>query len=122
VKSSHTPTQTIVYKILPRAEWEAAVARGIYTGSADDLRDGFIHLSAASQLAGTARKFFKGQSDLLLVAFGCCDLGPDLRWEAPRGGQLFPHLYSPLPPDKALNILDLALGEDGVPVIPEGLL
>ena len=53
-----------VYKICDRGAWAAAVAGGSYAGSADDLRDGFIHLSAADQLAGTAAKHFRGQTDL----------------------------------------------------------
>lgn len=121
MNSSASDPQTTVYKILPREDWEAATPSGSYLGSPDDLRDGFIHLSAAPQLAGTVRKFFKGQSDLLLVSFRSKDLGNDLRWEPSRGGELFPHLYSPLPIRKALDIYELHLGEDGLPTIPEGL-
>ena len=58
----------IVYKILPRAAWAEAVAAGVYHGSADDQRDGFIHLSRAAQLEGTLRKHFAGQTELVLVS------------------------------------------------------
>jgi len=60
--------ERIVYKILALAEWEAAQAAGVYRGSAHDLRDGFIHFSTAAQLAGTARKYFSGVPDLVLLA------------------------------------------------------
>ncbi len=85
-----------VYKICPRGAWEAATAAGVYRGSADDLRDGFVHLSLEHQLAGTAARHFAGQEDLVLVAFDAADLGSALRLEPSRGGDLFPHLYGEL--------------------------
>lgn len=112
---------TLVYKILPAADWQAAVDAGCYAGSQDDARDGFIHLSTAAQLSGTASKFFRGQSGLVLVSFKAGDLGADLRWEPSRGGELFPHLYSDLPTEKALATAPLPLDGDGVPTMPGGL-
>ena len=57
-----------IYKLLTAAEWEAAWAEGVYRGSEQDQRDGFIHLSTAAQIAETARKHFSGVSDLVLLA------------------------------------------------------
>ena len=87
----------LVYKICPRAEWLAAERDGAYRGSADDRRDGFIHLSTASQLAGTAAKYFRAQTDLVLVTVDASALGADLRYDTSRGGESFPHLYAELP-------------------------
>jgi len=119
--SSQDRTHRIVYKILAREEWDAAVARGGYAGSADDLRDGFVHLSAATQLFGTAAKYFRGQDGLVLVAFDAVELGGSLKWEPSRGGELFPHLFCELPAKCARQVYDLPLGDDGIPLIPEGL-
>ncbi|MEQ8823533.1 MAG: DUF952 domain-containing protein [Filomicrobium sp.] len=110
-----------MYKILLRSEWENAVSAGSYRGSTDDRRDGFIHFSTAEQLQGTAAKFFRDQSNLLLVSFEAHALGEKLVWEPSRGGALFPHLYADLPTEAALEIVALELGADGVPKIPEGL-
>jgi uncharacterized protein (DUF952 family) len=57
-----------IYKLLTRAEWEAAQEEGVYRGSAHDERDGFIHFSTAAQLGETARKYFTGVPDLVLLA------------------------------------------------------
>jgi uncharacterized protein (DUF952 family) len=57
-----------IYKLLTRAEWEAAQGEGIYRGSVHDKRDGFIHFSTAGQLAETARKYFTGLPNLVLLA------------------------------------------------------
>lgn len=88
---------TTVYKICRRDEWARAEAEGVYRGNADDARDGFIHLSAVDQVAGTLARHFDGQNDLLLVAVDTRALGEALKWEPSRGGDVFPHLYGPLP-------------------------
>jgi uncharacterized protein (DUF952 family) len=109
----------MIFKIVEREAWRAACRDGIYRGSANDLRDGFIHFSAAHQVRGTAAKHFKGIQDLLLVAVDDAALGPALVWEPSRGGDLFPHLYDFLPTARALWEKPLALDGEGVPVIPE---
>ena len=87
---------TTIYKICERAAWHEAERTGAYRGSDADRRDGFIHFSTATQLAGTAAKHFAGQADLMLVAVDGDALGTTLKWEPSRGGDLFPHLYGVL--------------------------
>ena len=86
----------LVYKICDREAWQAALENGAYEGSDTDRRDGFIHLSAAHQLAETARRHFHGMTDLVLIVLVEQELGPALKWEKSRGGDLFPHLYGPI--------------------------
>lgn len=93
-----------VYKLLPRAAWQQALREGVWKGSADDLRDGFVHLSAADQVEGTLSKYFEAVNDLALVAFHPRALGPALRWEASRNGALYPHLHAPLPASGGLLV------------------
>ncbi len=109
----------MIFKIVDRTAWEAACQEGLYRGSSDDIRDGFIHLSAAHQVRATAARHFKGVADLLLVAFDETDLGETIVWEASRGGALFPHLYGPLPTARARWTAPLPLDGDGVPIVPE---
>jgi uncharacterized protein (DUF952 family) len=106
---------TLIYKLLDRRSWEAALAEGVFIGSAVDLADGFIHFSAAEQAAETARRHFMGRADLLLIAVDADSLGGALRWEPSRGGDLFPHLYGPMPTSQAVFVRPLALGPDGAP-------
>lgn len=112
---------TLIYKILSRAEWDAAKAVGRFEGSAVDLADGFIHLSAADQAQETAAKWFKGQESLVLLAIEAEPLGEALRWEASRGGALFPHLYRPLLASEVARKADLDLDADGVPQLGDHL-
>ena len=110
--------EALIYKICSRAEWREAEQSGEYAGSAADHADGFIHLSAAEQVQGTADKHFAGQKDLVLVSVSTDRLGPALRWEPSRGGALFPHLYGPLPLTAVVTVSDLPLGADGRHRIP----
>ena len=110
-----------IFKVVPRNAWQAACAAGVYTGSADDVRDGFIHFSLREQLPGTLAKHYRGQDDLLLVRFEAAVLGDALKWEPSRGGALFPHLYGTLAIRHAIAVDELKLvGE--IPALPEGLL
>jgi uncharacterized protein (DUF952 family) len=109
----------IIYKICPAPHWREAERRGSYRGSADDVRDGFIHFSTAAQLAGTLQKHYAGQSGLFLVAVNADALGDALRWEPSRGGDLFPHLYGDLDLGDVTAVLDLRIRADGSHVIPE---
>ena len=56
-----------IYKILPRAEWKLAQTAGRFDGSAVDRQDGYIHFSTAAQAHETARRYFAGQADLLVL-------------------------------------------------------
>jgi uncharacterized protein (DUF952 family) len=111
----------VIYKICTASEWAEALSAGQYTGSADDARDGFIHLSTVAQLAVTAAKYFSHKPDLVLVAVATEAAGRSapLKWERSRGGALFPHLYGPLPQDAVLWVRPLPLGADGVPLVME---
>lgn len=88
---------TIIYRIIAREDWQAAKAAGSFAGTAHDIRDGFIHFSTAAQAAETALKHYAGQQELLLLHVDTATLTAPLKWEASRGGDLFPHLYGSLP-------------------------
>jgi uncharacterized protein (DUF952 family) len=106
-----------IYKILPRAEWAAAQAAGRLEGSAVDLADGFIHFSTAAQAQETARRHFAGQADLVVLEVEADDLGPALKFEPSRGGDLFPHLYGPLDVGLVRGVTEAPLDAAGAPQV-----
>jgi len=108
----------LIYNLCRQPDWEAALALGEYRGSADDLRDGFIHFSTAAQVVESAARHRRGVADLLLLSVEAAALGAALRWEPSRGGQLFPHLYAPLPTARVLGAEPLVLGADGLHRFP----
>ncbi len=111
----------IVYKIVGQDQWREALDKGVFDGAPVDLADGFIHFSTGAQVRETARRHFAGQTDLLLVAFDSDALGPELKFEPSRGGDLFPHLYGPLDPALALSVTPLPIDEDGAHRFPDGI-
>lgn len=92
---------TTAYKILTAEEMATLEADGSFAGSADDRRDGYIHLSTADQLEGTLAKHFAGASDLHIAAVDLDALADTIRWEPPRDSE-FPHIYGPLPLDAVI--------------------
>lgn len=109
----------IIYKICPADLWQEALASGSFPGAPVDRQDGYIHFSTAAQVRETAEKHFAGQASLLLVAVDAARLGDALKYEASRGGALFPHLYAALPLDAVLWAKPLPLGPGGVHVFPD---
>lgn len=88
-----------IYKICTRALWEETERTGVFSGMAVDVADGYVHFSTAEQQPETARKYFAGQKDLMLLAVDAEMLGEALKWEGSSSGTragLFPHLYAPL--------------------------
>lgn len=109
----------VIYNLCARSDWDAARAAGRYEGSADDRRDGFIHLSTAAQVAESAAKHRAGRTDVVLLEVDAAALGPALRWERSHAGALFPHLYGPLPVAAVRRAVALPLGPDGRHVFPD---
>jgi len=109
---------TIIYKIVTHREWTLFSDTGLFSGSAVDFKDGFIHFSHANQLAETARRHFSHQPDLVLFAVRAQSLGAALRFEPSRGGALFPHLHAALALDAVIWHQPLAPDAEGVPIIP----
>ena len=108
-----------IYKISPASAWREAERAGVYRGSANDVRDGFIHFSTGPQVAETARKHFFGQTGLFLIAVDAEVLGEALRWEPSRHDELFPHLYGELDLGAVTSVLDLRARSDGFHDVPE---
>ena len=108
----------LIFHMCRRDEWQAALARGFYPGSSQDQADGFIHFSTRSQIVESAARHRAGQDGLILLAVDPAALGPVLKWEPARNGQLFPHLHGKLVPSAVLWIHDLPLGPDGVHRFP----
>lgn len=107
-----------VFKILLPAAWAEARRQGEIAPSADDRRDGFLHLSAGGQIADTLARHFAEAAAVVIVTFEAAALGEALRWEPSRGGALFPHLYGALRTELAVGVWMLKRGADGAFVLP----
>ena len=107
-----------IYHIARCADWDQALAIGSYTVSSVDKtldEEGFIHASQASQVTGTANKFYRGVTgDLLVLVIDPDLVRAEVRYEDVPGAELpFPHIYGPLNPDAVLDTRPLIPGPDG---------
>ena len=107
-----------IFHLADKTAWQKAQRTGKYFGSANDAADGFMHFSTREQVRESAAKHRRGVRDLLLLEVDAVALGDALRWEAARGGQLFPHLYAPLSVADVIAVHELPLGDDGLHVFP----
>ena len=114
-----------LYHLALRGEWQQARAAGEYRRSTRGRsleEEGFIHLSAAHQVAATAGRFYGDlpADELVLLTIdpgrlAAADL--EVRWEpAPGSGELFPHLFAPLPMQAVL--LAQPWRQHGAPATP----
>ncbi len=109
----------MIYHMCKSEEWDAAKESGSYNGSSQDIADGFIHFSTAEQIVMSAAKHRAGQDGLVLLSVDDTALGEALKWEASRGGALFPHLYGELSVTAVRKIEPLTLGSGGTHVFPD---
>jgi uncharacterized protein (DUF952 family) len=117
-----TPPPSLVYKIATAAVAAAAAESGSFAGMPIDHSDGYVHLSTAAQLPETLALHFRGQDDLVLLAVRTDAVAADLKWEPSRGGELFPHLYGPLPTTAVAWTAPLSVRADGSAELPEGVI
>ncbi|HEY1618237.1 MAG TPA: DUF952 domain-containing protein [Streptosporangiaceae bacterium] len=89
-----------IYHIAAASTWARAREAGDYTMSTRDrtlAQEGFIHASTAQQVAGVANKFYRGDTDLVLLEIDTDLVGPEVRYEqVPGAADPFPHIYGPL--------------------------
>ena len=109
----------IIFHVCRNEEWNSAIEIGLYSGSSQDKKDGYIHFSAANQVIESVAKHRAGQKGLVLLTVDGELLEPSLKWEVARGGKLFPHLYDDLPINAVLRAEELPLGPDGLHIFPK---
>jgi uncharacterized protein (DUF952 family) len=86
----------MIYHVVKEADWQEALRQGFY--EAESLaKEGFIHTSHATQVAGVLERYYKGQSNLLLLHINEEKLTAPLKYElAPSVNEEFPHIYGRL--------------------------
>src|SRR5882762_4603274 len=90
----------MILHIVARADWDSALARGIYAPPSLDA-EGFIHCSTSAQILRTANRFYRRQTDLVILCIDESRLEAAPKYEPPNpalgetSADLFPHLYRP---------------------------
>jgi len=81
--------------------------------------DGFIHCSTASQIMHTARRLFRGRTDLVVLRIDPDVVDCEIRHENLEGGdELYPHIYGELDLSAISGLEALVIGADGEFITP----
>jgi len=108
-----------IYKVLTLEEWERAKASGIIITDLDK-KDGFIHLSTATQLNATLSLYFSKEESVVLLQIDHVQTHDQLRFEAPipPGNRIssFPHYYGDLNTNFVSKIWHLSRGAFEIPI------
>ena len=94
------PLDQPLFHLALKGDWEQARETGTYQWSTRGMRlveVGFIHFSWQEQVAKTFERFYADAGDVLLLEIDPTRLSAPLRADAIPTGELFPHLYGPLP-------------------------
>lgn len=102
-------------------QWEKAKILGSYRGDTLDS-EGFIHCSTAKQVIGSANRFFKNQTNLVILVIEIDLTQSEIRYEGEDANNLFPHIYGELNIDAVVQEIDLSSGADGLFILPAELM
>ncbi|MGW4599677.1 DUF952 domain-containing protein [Streptomyces sp. NPDC004457] len=105
------PKLPYILHITERSLWEAARARGSYERSTRGRslqEEGFIHCSTREQLPRIADFLYggyDGPDELVVLVVDPARVGAPVRYEsAEPGGEEFPHVYGPVPPEAVVDV------------------
>jgi uncharacterized protein (DUF952 family) len=108
---------SLIYHIADSSDWARARQDGSYEISTRGVtlaREGYIHASAAGQVARVANAYYAGVSDLVVLEIDTDLVEPDIRWERPPGAdEEYPHIYGPLTVAAVVRVLPLAPDASG---------
>ncbi len=104
---------TVIYHLTTPEAWGAAQSVGEYAASS--LTDeGFIHCSAdEAQTLRVADRLYPGVSGLQVLDVDVARLNSEVKREASRSGEIYPHIYGRINIDAVVRIRDLTLASDG---------
>ena len=94
------PLDQPLFHLALKGDWEQARETGTYQWSTRGMRlveVGFIHCSWQEQVAKTFERFYADAGNVLLLEIDPTRLTAPMRADAIPTGELFPHLYGPLP-------------------------
>ena len=118
-----------IVHITSRKAWKEAISAGKFIAPSLET-EGLIHCSTYSQAVPVAEKYYKGQTELVLLVIDPTRLTSELKWEPPAEGapppgvspgEAFPHIYGPINLDAIVRAMDFEPGSNGQFVLPASL-
>lgn len=97
-----TEDRTTLFHLAAHDDWHADAAGATYVPAAF-ASEGFVHCSYRHQLAGVYARYYEGRTDLVVLELdraaveAIVGAAAVLDEPSPATGELFPHVYAPLP-------------------------
>lgn len=86
----------MIYHVVKNTDWQKALQQGFYEHPSLKA-EGFIHTSKLEQVKGVLERYYKDQTNLLLLHIDENKLIAELKYElAPSVNDYFPHIYGSL--------------------------
>jgi len=108
-----------IYKILTLDEWELAQTSGVIITELDK-KDGFVHLSTATQLNATLSLYFSKEESVVLLQIDHAQTHNKIKFEAAISSGIrtssFPHYYGELNTNFVSEIWHLNRGAFEIPI------
>ena len=108
-----------IYKVLTIDEWALAQTSGVIITELDK-KDGFVHLSTATQLNATLSLYFSKEESVVLLQIDHTQIHNKLKFEAsaPPGNRnsSFPHYYGDLNTKTVSKMWNLNRGAFEIPI------
>lgn len=96
----------IIYHITEKSFFESQIESGKYISPSFETEK-FIHLSTKNQVNDTLKRYYAGQKGLVLLQIDAKKISENLKYEAATNGELFPHLYEPIPREAILIVEEI---------------
>jgi uncharacterized protein (DUF952 family) len=94
----------MIYHVVTETNWKVALAQGFYEHLSLQ-KEGFIHASKEVQVQGVLQRYYKDQTNLLLLHIDETKLTAPLKYElATFVNEEFPHIYGWLNLDAVVNV------------------
>ena len=104
------PLDQPLFHLALKDDWQVAQASGSYRVSTRGMtleQVGFIHCSWQEQVNTTFERFYADAGDVLLLKIDAAAVDAPLRADAIPTGELFPHLYGPLPLEAVRSVVTM---------------
>ncbi|SNR61767.1 DUF952 domain-containing protein [Hymenobacter mucosus] len=111
----------MLYRIAELADWHQAQQTGFFA-SADLAAEGFIHCSERLQVVETARRYYAGRVEVVLLEWDediLAESGVRVKreWVASRQ-QYFAHVFAPVPLRAVRRVWAFSVPGNGTAVLP----
>ena len=82
-----------IYKVFTALEWQKVKNEKIIKIGSQLNDIDFVHLSTKNQVAGTIKKYYSDEENLVIIKLKVDDIKDILIWEKSRNNQYFHHCY-----------------------------